>query len=189
MHSSSYHFATLVEPDLQRRREAWKTLDLHTWFDVSSECRYISSHLDDVRARMQEEGYDEGDIQLAQGGYLEGLSTTVRGHVDTLRSVNVGVENERRDIVLAQMLSDTFVGAHATVEDPVGGLVHLLGLAAGGSEIHKSMVVSFRGAAADCVLSLITQHVGALLIYHSTISLLMVGTSHTRMQTTSQETP
>ena len=143
------------------------------FFGMAAACRYVSRHLDDVRARMQEEGYDEGDIQLAQGGYLEGLSTTVRGHVDTLRSVNVGVENERRDIVLAQMLSETFVRAHATVEDPVGGLVHLLELAAGGSEIHKSMVVSFRGVAADYVLSLITQHVGALLIYHSAISLLM----------------
>ncbi|KAK7676385.1 hypothetical protein QCA50_020216 [Cerrena zonata] len=154
---SSNHYLTLVEPDLRERRDAWKILDLHLWFDVSAECHNISRHLDDTRVRMQEEGYEEGDIQLALGAYLEGVTTTVRGHTGTLRAININVENERRDILLTQILSDTFLGPHATIKDPTGGFVHLLGLAAEGSEIHKNLVVSFRGPAADYVLSMMTQ--------------------------------
>ncbi|CAL1699113.1 unnamed protein product [Somion occarium] len=144
---------TMLGELLLERRAGWAKLNLDPWFDITSELDHLSKRLDDIRRRLQAEGMTEGDIQLEQHSFIQTLTMTVQGQTDTLESMDITMENFKRDSVLAQMLSDSFMGSVATVENADHGIACLLELALE-SELHKNILVAFRGSAAEYVLSL-----------------------------------
>ena len=152
----SEEYTLTLHHALLRRREAWKALELHLWFDVTSEANVIESRVQELRIRLRDSGSDGSQIEHEVSALMKDFILHIHEQLRTLQSALATDSEEGREFVLAQLLADTFSGSNATIAKVDETFIHLFNLAMG-SKIHRDIITSFRGSAAQQVLSFMVE--------------------------------
>ena len=147
---------------LEERRNSWMKFSLHIWFNVPAECENVQSKLRNMQLRMKSEGHLDLTINEAVEQFVKNLVSKIKDHTTVLDSTQLPLPTYNGPArVLAQILSETFTGPYATIDDPRDGLIQLLHLTVR-SESHKSVLASFSGEAAEKTLELLTRRVSRI---------------------------
>ncbi|KAK7681752.1 hypothetical protein QCA50_015099 [Cerrena zonata] len=154
--SASNIYLDSLRQALEERRESWKKMNLHMWFDVSAECGKVERILGS-QSWIQDAGRSGDSIQTSPEEFVKTLVMTIQNDTATVKGIQFPLQqlNDTAQ-TLAKILCESIVGTYATIDDPQHGFIHLLQLAIK-SKLHKSILVAFSGQAAEIVLALMTQ--------------------------------